>query len=846
MDGKTFQRTLASPTGRGGDLEEFKFRKVELIKTETLGSGSYGVVCIAKCDELLCAAKLLFSVLFDAEPDSGSPHSPRAPLRNPHRMPMMRFEQECRFLSHLKHPNIIQYLGTSRDPESRALVLLMELMDESLTHLLARLSVPLPYHLQVSLAHDIAMAVAYLHSNNIIHRDLSSNNILLLDGGYRAKVSDFGMSTLVTSPGGNSRTTCPGTPCYMPPEALDEPPKYSEMLDSFSFGVLLVQILTKLFPDPTDRFTKMEVQDPREPSSLIEANIAVPELTRRREHIEAINKSHPLLQVAKECLRDMDHERPSARQLCSSIEVLKTLQRYKDSSSEQLDFEGVEKKIEEIRRECQQQLDARITEMKMKLDDAEEGLLTKDQILRIRTAHLSKLERDLSSKKEECESLKLQIRQDVELEEKERALEEVIATKERQVRRLQQQVDLQDQTVQNLQLIIHRHEQDIGELQSQLRRESQRCGMLLQKMSTRKPEEGTLASNVTDRDDTSEEDDDFEDVVLPRASARHSDTTKMSKEISLLRREISSKDSLILALQNQLKHKTDTTMSSLSLGLKQGPTAPLKMYGGSTTSIGAKAYFRPSNSSDIFEFYSKNGEWSQLLCCVSRSSTLIVIEDKLTVIGGTNPTQCLSLETNKWKSVYPPMFTGRHNSTAIKCGGYMIVAGGVGVHGQLLSSVEAMNLTSKKWISCSDLPFPVCSASGAVINENLYLLGGKSSSGPVCSVLTCTLKSLISRREEVNSVWRSLPNLPFPSSTCVSAHNRLFALGGLNNHKAQNAVYKYDFSGKCWEYLLALKAARSDCLISVVTVDSCSKLVVVGGYTDHGLCNSVEIVNIYT
>ena len=44
--------------------QEFTFRNVQLFKNDTLGTGSYGAVCKAKCDQLICAAKLLYPVLF--------------------------------------------------------------------------------------------------------------------------------------------------------------------------------------------------------------------------------------------------------------------------------------------------------------------------------------------------------------------------------------------------------------------------------------------------------------------------------------------------------------------------------------------------------------------------------------------------------------------------------------------------------------------------------------------------------------------------------------------------------------------------------------------------------------
>ena len=153
----------------------------------------------------------------------------------------------------------------------------MELMEESLTGFLERATASLPYHLQVNLAHDIALALAYLHGNNIIHRDLSSNNILLRGGGIQAKVTDFGMSKLVEANPRMTRskiTQCPGTPAFMPPEALRAKPSYSDKLDIFSLGVLVVQIITRCFPTPTD--AERVLEDDSSPTG--EKIIPVPEL----------------------------------------------------------------------------------------------------------------------------------------------------------------------------------------------------------------------------------------------------------------------------------------------------------------------------------------------------------------------------------------------------------------------------------------------------------------------------------------------------------------------------------------------------------------------------------------
>ena len=327
----------------------FGYQTVQLIKTNPLGTGSYGAVYKAMCDGVSCAGKILHPTFFQFN-DPGAVTI------------MRRFEQECSFLSSIRHPNIVQYLGSYRDPETLLPVLLMELMDESLTQFLERLQEPLPYHIQVDLCHDIALALTYLHSNNIIHRDLSSNNVLLT--GHRVKVTDFGMAklfdanhTMMMMPL-TPLTMCPGTLAYMSPEALDDPPVYTKKLDCFSFGVLAIQIITRQFPGPGPRIKK--IQDPRYPMGRLQ--ILVPEIERRKSHIDRIDPTHPLLPIATACLSYSEEDRPSTQELCRRLAALKEGLQYSGSvrraqetntpaPSATADREGGERLIRELQQE---------------------------------------------------------------------------------------------------------------------------------------------------------------------------------------------------------------------------------------------------------------------------------------------------------------------------------------------------------------------------------------------------------------------------------------------------------------------------------------------------------------
>ena len=379
----------------------FRYRSFQIDKSQPLGRGSYGAVYKAKCDQLPCAAKVLHPTILDPM-DPGSDK-----IRD-------RFSQECALLESIRHPNIVQYLAMAVDPESRLPVLLMELLDESLTKMLERSQQSLAYYIQVDICHDVALAIAYLHSNNIIHRDLSSNNVLII-AGRRAKVTDFGVSKLAgAAPTMTNLTMCPGTLAYMAPEALREPPKYTKKLDCFSEGVIMIQVCTRLWPEPGPR-TQL-VPDSRSPTGSTE--MPVLETERRKNHIDLINPNHALLPIPMDCLKYQEGERPSSEELCQRLAGLKDSDHYRDNVRQHQDeIQAKDRELEEK--------DRVIQEKDRALQDKEIVIQDKDTMIASREKQLRQLNQ--------------------QLEEQEQVTAEIQHSLQRQVEQLQQQLSQQVQ-----------------------------------------------------------------------------------------------------------------------------------------------------------------------------------------------------------------------------------------------------------------------------------------------------------------------------------------------------------------------------------------------------------------
>ena len=159
------------------------------------------------------------------------------------------FKREMSMASRLRHPNLVQFIGATNEGN---MVILTELMPISLREQLLR-DVYLSPKVVMSISLDVARALNYLHQMQppFIHRDISSANVLLepiQSWQWRAKLSDYGTVNLVHQ----LATVNPGSPVYAAPEASN-PRLQSPKMDIYSFGALMLEMLTGRLPTPEDR-----------------------------------------------------------------------------------------------------------------------------------------------------------------------------------------------------------------------------------------------------------------------------------------------------------------------------------------------------------------------------------------------------------------------------------------------------------------------------------------------------------------------------------------------------------------------------------------------------------------
>ena len=142
------------------------------IKTDSnIGNGAFGTVFRATFKGLACAAKLLTH--HAQELASGLNTTANIQIAA-----LESFRKECSFLKSLRHKNIVHHLAIVTEPNSNLPILVLELMDCSLKRYLEdRVDVKLSLLYQISICSDISRGLTFLHSKEIIHRDLCDNNI---------------------------------------------------------------------------------------------------------------------------------------------------------------------------------------------------------------------------------------------------------------------------------------------------------------------------------------------------------------------------------------------------------------------------------------------------------------------------------------------------------------------------------------------------------------------------------------------------------------------------------------------------------------------------------------------
>lgn len=154
-------------------------------------------------------------------------------------------DNEVEVLSRIYHPRLVNLIGFAVDPNQRKLIVVEYMPNGSLYDLLHGSRKPPGWVKRARFALQVACAVHFLHSSQppIIHRDIKSSNVLI-DADFNSRISDFGLALRGHVEDVKARSTPPaGTLGYLDPGYL-APGDLSTKSDVFSFGILLLEIIS--------------------------------------------------------------------------------------------------------------------------------------------------------------------------------------------------------------------------------------------------------------------------------------------------------------------------------------------------------------------------------------------------------------------------------------------------------------------------------------------------------------------------------------------------------------------------------------------------------------------------
>src|SRR5678815_4904814 len=188
-----------------------------------------------------------------------------------------RFEREIQFAARLQHPHIVPLLSAG----SKGGVLYYTMPYVHGPSLAARIKELEPLRLAdaVAIFRDVADALAFAHSQGVVHRDIKPQNILLQ--GHHAVVLDFGVAKALTEAVTEASLTSTGltlgTPLYMAPEQALADPHVDGRADIYSLGIVAYEVLSGHTPFPAaSPRAAMAAHVATIPRELSEVNGSVP------------------------------------------------------------------------------------------------------------------------------------------------------------------------------------------------------------------------------------------------------------------------------------------------------------------------------------------------------------------------------------------------------------------------------------------------------------------------------------------------------------------------------------------------------------------------------------------
>ena len=285
----------------------------------------------------------------------------------------------------------------------------------------------------------------------------------------------------------------------------------------------------------------------------------------------------------------------------------------------------------------------------------------------------------------------------------------------------------------------------------------------------------------------------------------------------------------------------------LTVECQKKKRAPRVISRGSATTDGQFAYFTTQGSRSVYRYEFQREKWDkELPQCPYRYSTLVIIDEELTTVGGRGESGCtkklFTLRQDEWVEHYPPMNNARSQPAIVSTsdGNYIFVIGGSVDNWTV--TVELFHARSR-WYILTKLPEALTTPSATICDNQIYVIGGKDNG------YSCSLRALLSGYQPITSEsisWQPLPCLPLILSTVATFHghlgDHLLIIGG-DRSEDQSRISKlfvdpdvntiHQLVDQQWVKIGVMSVTRSECL--VVNLPEKKELLIVGGVDERGV-----------
>ena len=282
---------------------------------------------------------------------------------------------------------------------------------------------------------------------------------------------------------------------------------------------------------------------------------------------------------------------------------------------------------------------------------------------------------------------------------------------------------------------------------------------------------------------------------------------------------------------------------------------PVPMMGAHVTVINDILYIGGGQCPDhndeyyVFAYNLRENKWTKLPAALpQRDGVVFNINGELTVIGGNKYTDGLptnkvvTLEEQKWTTLYGDMKCARSRPTVVSYQHYTIVAGGLDEDNVAQDSIEYFNINTNQWTKTKTcLPKPMWSISATTCNNSIIITGYYGADNMRYNNIYITTIDSIVQSHDDNNKWSKLRPTPYWNTTIVPHTTPPVIVGGHDGqYKSQDNILLYDDISNSWRTVGFLPIRCAETTVVAIT----NKIIIAGGCTDDSNTETSRVTSL--